>query len=349
MRLGGDEFAILLHGDGTDDAAAAVAGAVVAALREPFEVAGTTVSVGASVGVACRAGAVDRSELMRRADIAMYRVKTEGRDGFRLFTEDMNRGVELRRELERDLRDALARGRDLVVHYQPQLDAAGTRVIGLEALVRWNHPRRGLLPPATFVPVAEEAGLIGELGRRVFRDACAVARDWPGLSVAVNLSPVQFRMRGFADELIAIARAEDVPPRQIELEVTEATLLDDDELAHAALDALRRFGFRLALDDFGTGYSSLGYLNRFGVDKIKIDRSFTGRLGEAAEAGTIIHAVVRLGHAMGLSVSAEGVETADQRAFLEGAGCNEVQGFLFSAAVPQADLGEVIGRPRAAA
>ncbi|MGK6322472.1 putative bifunctional diguanylate cyclase/phosphodiesterase [Sphingomonas sp. DT-51] len=349
-RLGGDEFAVLLAGRADEAAVGAVAGAMVAALREPFTVLGTHVFIGASIGIACHPRCSgDRAELMRMADIAMYRAKADGRDGFRFFTEDMDESVKTRRAIEQDLRRAIADRRDLMVHYQPRMNAPGTRVIGLEALVRWHHPERGLLLPDAFIAIAEETGLIRELGAWVLRDACAVARAWPALSIAVNLSPVQFRVRGMAEELIDIVRRAGARAQQIELEVTESILLDDDETVRAALATLRGAGFSIALDDFGTGYSSLGYLSKFEVDKIKIDQSFTSRLGENGDAAAIIQAVVRLGHAMGLAVSAEGVETREQRAFLEHAGCNELQGFLFSAAVPAQSLPALLRRAEQAA
>jgi diguanylate cyclase (GGDEF)-like protein len=349
-RLGGDEFAILLHERASRAEVGAVAEAMVVALRQPFEVLGATVYIGASIGIAdCPTCSGDRSELMRKADIAMYRAKAEGRDGFRFFTEDMDESVKFRREIEQDLRKAIANKRDLQVHYQPQMDPTGDHVIGLEALLRWEHPERGSLSPQIFVPIAEETGLIRELGLWVVREACDVARAWPHVSMAVNLSAVQFRTRNFATEIAAIVRAAGVKPSQIELEVTESVLLDDDENVGMALQALRKAGFRIALDDFGTGYSSLSYLSKFEVDKIKIDQSFTSRLGETDDAAAIIHAVVRLGHAMGLSVSAEGVETPEQQAFLQGAGCNELQGFLFSPAVSHAAIGSFMRRHRQAA
>jgi diguanylate cyclase (GGDEF)-like protein len=338
-RLGGDEFAVLLSDRASEAEIEELVRAMVTAVRHPFDILGTNVFVGASIGVACHPACQgDRSELMRMADIAMYRAKSEGRDGFRFFDETMDASIRLRREIEADLRDALTREHGLAVHYQPQLDARGTRIIGLEALVRWHHPRRGWLSPQAFVPIAEETGLIHELGRWVLRQACSVAQAWPDLSVAVNFSPIQFRSRALAAEVIAIVAQSGARPQQIEIEVTESILLDNDDLMRSTLVDLRQAGFRIALDDFGTGYSSLSYLREFEVDKLKIDRSFTSRIGEANDATAIIDAVVRLGHAMGLSVTAEGVETREQQAFLEAAGCNELQGFLFSAAVPEAAL-----------
>ena len=333
-RLGGDEFAILVRERPTIVDIGLLAEKMVAALREPFDILGTRVFIGASIGVAAVPGCDgDRSELMRLADIAMYRAKAGGRDGYRFFSPEMDESVKLRREIEHELRDAIEHGSGLRVDYQPQMDAAGSKVVGLEALLRWQHPTRGLLMPDTFISIAEETGLIGDLGRYVMRDACAVAKVWPALSIAVNLSLAQFRTRGLAAELIEMVEQAGARPSQFELEVTEGILLDNDENVRATLTELRSVGFRIALDDFGTGYSSLSYLNRFEVDKIKIDRSFTSRLGHVEDAAAIIQAVVRLGHAMGLCVSAEGVETLEQRAFLESAGCNELQGFLFSPAV----------------
>lgn len=344
-RLGGDEFAVLLGTRADEAAIESVAVAMVSALQQPFVVLGTNVHIGASIGIACfRDAQGDRVELMRTADIAMYRVKAEGRNGHRFFAAAMDESVKLRREIEDDLRTALTGEHELLVHYQPQMDGSGTRVIGVEALLRWDHPRRGWLAPAAFINVAEESGLIDALTRRVLRAACGVAVTWPSLSVAVNISPVQFRSRTLATELIAIVRETGARAQQIELEVTESVLLDNDEVVRTTLGTLRRAGFRIALDDFGTGYSSLSYLSKFEVDKIKIDRSFIKRLGEADDAAAIIHAVVRLGHAMGLRVTAEGVETGRQRAFLEHAGCNELQGFLFSEAVPAAALERLLGR-----
>jgi diguanylate cyclase (GGDEF)-like protein len=349
-RLGGDEFAILLDDRSDRSEIQEVASTMVTAIREPFFILGTSVFIGASIGIACYPFCHgDRSELMRMADIAMYQAKAEGRDSYRFFREDMDASVKLRRGIEQDLREAIKHKQGLFVHYQPQMDASGLQVIGLEALLRWQHPVRGLLSPAAFIPIAEETGLIRELGLWVLREACEVARAWPALSIAVNLSPTQFQTRNLADELVGIVRQAGVRVSQIELEVTESILIDNDEVVRATLTELRRAGFRIALDDFGTGYSSLSYLSKFEVDKIKIDRSFTSSLGETEEAPAIIQAVVRLGHAMGLSVSAEGVETREQRAFLESAGCNELQGYLFSAAVPASSLRTLIQSSQKAA
>jgi diguanylate cyclase (GGDEF)-like protein len=308
-------------------------------LHRPYDILGNQAHVGVSIGVALAPDCgTDRTDLMRKADIALYRAKDEGRDCYRFFTDSMDETVQLRAGLEADLREALATGTGLSVHYQPLVDSTARKVIGLEALVRWDHPERGSVAPQLFVPVAEETGLICELGDWVLAEACKVAAEWPNLTIAINLSPVQFCDDGLAERVCRIVREAGVSPHQIELEVTEGVVLDQNETVRGALQRLRVEGFRIALDDFGTGYSSLSYLRDFEVDKIKIDKSFIHSLGLTMDAGAIVTAVVTLGHAMGLQVTAEGVETADQEDFLRLAGCNQLQGFLFSRAVPADQL-----------
>jgi EAL domain-containing protein (putative c-di-GMP-specific phosphodiesterase class I) len=275
---------------------------------------------------------------MRKADIALYRAKDEGRDCYRFFTESMDETVQLRATLESELRVAIETGIGLSVHYQPLVDSTGGKVSGLEALLRWHHPSRGWIAPQLFVPVAEETGLICVLGDWVLREACKVATEWPNLSISVNLSPIQFCDEDFSERTCAIVRDAGVRANQIEFEVTEGVVLDQNEGVQGALRRLRSEGFRIALDDFGTGYSSLSYLRDFEVDRIKIDRSFVQGLGQTVDAAAIVTAVVTLGHAMGLQVTAEGVETSDQEDFLRSAGCNVLQGFLFSRAVPADQL-----------
>lgn len=337
-RLGGDEFAVIL-GSRNDTDIQVVCERILEAVRSPFELHGGHVFIGVSIGVIhAPEASCDRIELLRKADITLYRAKAEGRNCFRVFTEEMDETVRLRGGIEEDLRSALATGAGLQLFYQPQVAGADHRIVGLEALVRWQHPSRGLLLPSHFVPIAEECGLIRQLGDWVLKETCAASKRWPNLFIAVNLSPVQFRSACFADRLIALVRECDADPRQIELEVTESVLLDDNESVRRALSTLRAFGFRIALDDFGTGYSSISYLQRFEVDKIKIDKSFIQHLGQRDDSAAIITAVVSLGHAMGLSVVAEGVETEDQRRFLASAGCNGMQGYLFSRALPENEI-----------
>ncbi|TGX40884.1 EAL domain-containing protein [Sphingomonas naasensis] len=350
-RLGGDEFAVLLPGLADAAAVDRLCARILTAVHAPFEVLGNQAFVGVSIGVvrAPEAG-TDRVDLMRKADIALYSAKGEGRDCHRHFDVTMDATVRLRGAIEEDLRAALATGEGLALHYQPLVGGDGT-MVGVEALMRWTHPEYGPLPPAQVIPIAEETGLIVPLGEWALREACAAAARWPELFVAINLSPVQFRTQGFAERALAIIRESGVRPEQLELEVTESVLIDDDALVSAGLAKLRAAGLRIALDDFGTGYSSLSYLRKFEVDKIKIDRSFVQHLGHTVDSAAIIHAVVTLGHAMGLTVTAEGVETGDQQRFLALAGCNQMQGYLFSRPVPAdavAALRTQLGARRAA-
>lgn len=343
-RLGGDEFAIVQTFTSGTDAPHVVCKSILAASNEPYDVLGNRIFVGVSIGLvlAPEAG-LDRIELLRKADIALYRAKGEGRNCYRLFTPEMDETVNVSRIIEEDLRTALATGEGLEVAYQPQI-AQGGAVVGVEALARWRHPTRGYIQPSQFIPVAEQTGLIVPLGEWILRQACTASRRWPSLFVSVNLSPVQFRSSKFADRLIAIVRECGGHPRRMELEVTESVLLEEDGRTTDALEKLRDAGFRIALDDFGTGYSSLGYLHRFEVDKIKIDRSFTQSLGQGSKAAAVIKAIVALGHAMSVTVTAEGVETEKQRNFLDTAGCNEMQGFLFSKAIPEDQLTRLLSR-----
>jgi EAL domain-containing protein (putative c-di-GMP-specific phosphodiesterase class I) len=271
---------------------------------------------------------------MRKADIALYHAKRGGKDCFRIFTPAMDLGVQFRADLER--------GGEIEVHYQPEVGSDGRTIVGLEALLRWIHPERGFVPPEQFIPIAEETGLIAALGDLVLKEACRMAGRWPDLFIAVNLSAVQFRSPDLAETIIEAARCGGCRPRQIELEITESVLLEEDEVARDILDRLRAAGFRIALDDFGTGYSSLSYLRQFRVDKIKIDRSFTQNLGSDPEATAIVTSMVTLGHAMGLTVTAEGVESRAQMKLLSAAGCNELQGYLFSVPMPEAAISEML-------
>ena len=346
-RIGGDEFSILLCGACRGGDLELLCDRILATVRQPFDLLGNQVYVGVSIGVALSPEAgTDRGDLQRKADIALYRAKSEGRGCCRIFTPSMDETIKLRSEIEDDLRRAMANGIELQVHYQSEVDAITGRIVGLEALLRWQHPTRGLMLPEQFLPIAEETGLISGLGERVLAEACRVASDCPGLFIAVNLSAVQFRSRDLASRLISIARRAGCDPSQIELEITESVLLDGDDTAREILVALRAAGFRIALDDFGTGYSSLSYLRDFKVDKIKIDRSFTQNIGHDAEATAIVTSVVTLGHAMGLTVTAEGVENRAQMQLLSAAGCNELQGYLFSRALPESAIADLLARDR---
>lgn len=347
-RLGGDEFAVLAQN--TSEASANVlTRRILAEVRAPFELLGGRAFVGASIGIAMAPrDATTRSELMRKADIALYRAKESGRNQYCFFEPEMDETLKAKALMEADLRAALADGGQLSVYFQPQIDSSTHQLVGVEALIRWHHPTQGAVPPQIFVAVAESTGLIVELGDWVLREACRAALQWPGLSIAVNLSPVQFRSTGFAARVIDLVTSAGVSPTQIELEVTEGVFIEDDGRVQNAIGQLRAVGFRIALDDFGTGYSSLSYLQKFAVDKIKIDRSFVANIGEGADSTAIVNAVVTLGRSMGLTVNAEGVETAAQRDFLRAAGCDELQGFLFSKAVPAEEITQHLQMARAA-
>ncbi|MCY1646879.1 EAL domain-containing protein [Caulobacter sp. SL161] len=330
-RLGGDEFGVVAA-EIDPQGAAALAERLVAALAAPVDLSCGTVFVGGSVGVAvitpdeAFVGAV---EAARRADVAMYRAKDQGRGRYCFFEAEMDAALKARRGLEADLRKALRDG-GVWVAYQPQVDAAG-KVLGVEALARWTHPEKGAISPGAFVPLAEDCGLIDELGRLIMRRAFTDSLRWKDLKVAVNVSALQMRQAGFPDLVAQILAETGARAEKIELEITEGALLGDDEATHDAINRLREMGFSLALDDFGTGYSSLSYLRRYPIDKIKIDRSFITPLGGDKEAGAVVAAIVRLAKALKLSVIAEGVETNQQREQLHEIGCVQAQGFLFSA------------------
>ncbi|WP_297511742.1 EAL domain-containing protein [uncultured Caulobacter sp.] len=332
-RLGGDEFGVVAV-DLDPRGAAAAADRLVAALSAPVDLSCGTVFVGGSIGIAlidhaeAHVGAV---EAARRADVAMYRAKEEGRGRYCFFEAEMDSALKARRGLEADLRAALRDG-GVWVAYQPQVDAIG-RVVAVEALARWTHPTKGAISPAAFVPLAEDCGLIDDLGRLIMRRAFADSRRWKDLKVAVNVSVLQMRQPDFPEQVAEILRETGAHAHAIELEITEGALLGDDEATHDAISRLRKMGFSLALDDFGTGYSSLSYLRRYPIDKIKIDRSFITPLGDDKEAGAVVAAIVRLAKALHLSVIAEGVETDEQRQRLKDIGCAQAQGFLFSAPV----------------
>jgi diguanylate cyclase (GGDEF)-like protein len=342
-RLGGDEFVVLLRDIRDQANAAEFCARVLGSVREPFDVLGNEAFVGASIGaVLAPESGTERVELLRKADIALYRAKNEGRNRYCFFTSSMDEGVKLRGQIEDELRHALASGEGLRVCYQAQTSASSGDVVGLEALVRWDNPVRGVIPPENFIPVAEDTGLICSLGEWVLQEAFGFSTRRPDLYVAVNLSPVQFRQPGFADRLLAIAAELGADPKRIQLEITEGVLLGNEDLVKDSLKALRDAGFKIALDDFGTGYSSLRYLRHFSVDKIKIDRTFVQHLGQQVDSAAIVSAVVTLGHAMGLTVTAEGVETREQERFLASIGCDEMQGYLFSRAVAEEQVAEMI-------
>lgn len=329
-RLGGDEFAIIQKRIAQPEGAAQLAQRLIAILAEPFDLSGQEAMIGVSIGITiCEPGGqADPSHLLKQADMALYRAKSGGRGNYQFFEEEMNRRLLERKTMEIDLRRALANDQ-LQLHFQPQIDLATSALIGVEALIRWNHPEQGVIAPDRFIPLAEETGLILPIGDWVIHTACRQARAWPSLKVAVNVSPVQFR-RG---DLVAVVRhaleESGMDAGRLELEITEGVLMQDTEATIAILTALKELGVKIAMDDFGTGYSSLSYLRRFPFDKIKIDRSFIADMGHDDHADSIISAVISLGRALGMKSNAEGVETIEQANLLRAQGCEEVQGFYF--------------------
>jgi len=338
-RIGGDEFIVVMPDVDNIGQVHSLAQRIIDELSEPFTLFGSDVWSGASIGLALAPkDGVDRLELMRKADIALYEAKSGGRGTYRQFERAMDESVRTRQTIAADLRTALHTRQGLEVWYQPLMDIGGQQMVGIEALLRWHHPARGLIAPGEFIAIAEETGLIIPLGEWVLAEACITQQRFPELLVAVNVSPVQFRSTGFVERVMAIVSQNGGDPKRLELEITEGVLIEDEREARAIIVELRDAGFRIALDDFGTGYSSLNYLSNFPVDKIKIDRSFTQSLGVAENSVAIVESVVKLGHAMGLMVTAEGVETPGQMSALADAGCNQLQGYLFSQAVPADQL-----------
>ena len=335
-RLGGDEFAIIQNLiEGPADAAI-LAQRIRDEIGKPFDLGGVQAVVNTSIGIALAPGdATEPDALLKQADMALYGAKAEGRGVYRFFQSEMDARMKLRHAIEQDLRDAMAAG-DLRLHYQPVVDVASGEVCGVEALLRWPHPTRGMVPPVEFISIAEESGLIIPLGEWVLRKALADAAHWPEhIRIAVNLSPVQFRSANLTQMVTSACAAARVSPRRLELEITEAAFLAATKDVLATLDQLRHLGVKIAMDDFGTGYSSLNYLRRFRFDKIKIDRSFVRDLSDDRNlSAVIIEAVVRLARALDVTTTAEGVETVAQLDLLRAAGVTEMQGWLYSAARP---------------
>ena len=343
-RLGGDEFAIIQHAIGSPAEAEVLCLRVLELINEPFAIAGTQARVGVSVGIALGpADAEDRAELARKADIALYEAKSEGKGRFVFFAEGMDASIRRRKQIETGLRDALDTGDQLEVYYQPLYSPEGI-ITGAEALLRWHHPEDGMLAPALFVPIAEQCGLIVKIGEWVLEQACRDARDWAIGSVSVNVSLVQLRRPDFADRVLMILERTNYPPEKLEIEVTETSLIENAAGCEANLARLRAIGVKVALDDFGTGYSSFTHLQALSVDRLKIDRSFVSGIASAEDDSPIIRAIMGLARASGLKVTAEGVETVEQRSFLSSIGCNSLQGFLMARPMPIADMNEALRR-----
>jgi diguanylate cyclase (GGDEF)-like protein len=342
-RLGGDEFAIVQKHVEQPAGSSALAERLIEAIAKPFDLDGSEVFVGTSIGISILGDSDERDGqvMLRHADLAMYRAKSDGRGTFRYFQEEMNDALIARKERENALRKALL-DNEFELVYQPQIDLASNAITGVEALLRWNHATEGQILPEDFIQLAEETSLIVPIGEWVIRQACHDARNWPELTVAINVSPVQFRQGNLVETVRSAVEAEGIDPTRLEIEITEGILLTNTEETIAVLTNLQKLGVKIAMDDFGTGYSSLSYLRRFPFDKIKIDRSFTKDLGSSSEADNIIDAVIKLGASMGMISNAEGVETMEQANFLRSHGCMEVQGFHFSKPVPSADISELM-------
>jgi diguanylate cyclase (GGDEF)-like protein len=329
-RLGGDEFAVIVTGGAEANALHRTAERIISAICAPYTIGGHNILIGASIGIATidlRSGLV-AADVMRYADMALYRAKNEGRNRACIYDAAMDADLSERKQLENDLREAI-NSDQLRIVYQPIVNGSGDTILGVEALSRWSHPTRGDIEPARFIPIAEHSGLIIELGEWVLRRACLEGKSWPGLIVSVNVSALQFRRPDFVDTVERILAETGFDPACLELELTESTLLANVESAEVAMHRLKALGLRLALDDFGTGYSSLAYLRRFPFDKLKIDKSFVRSLERSPDAAAIVHAIVGLGRGLGMKVTAEGVETAEQQLFLRAAGVHSMQGYRF--------------------
>ena len=338
-RFGGDEFTILVSNQGRSDDLNALAARLIEQVSAPYTIDGHNINVGTSIAIAPEDG-TDPDLLLKNADLALYKAKSEGRNCFRYFETAMDADMQFRRLVEMELRNAI-KNNELVLHYQPVIDISNNRIIGGEALIRWNHPTRGLVYPGDFISLAEETGLIGAIGDWVLRTACKEAAHWaPHTKIAVNVSAAQFKRPDLIGVIAQALELSGLPPHRLELEITESVLLQGDDDHLSTLELLSQLGIRIALDDFGTGYSSFSYLRKFKFDTIKIDRSFVNELPECADCGAIITAIAGLARSMGVSTTAEGVETQHQFEWLKLAGCTHVQGYLFSKAVAPMEFRE---------
>jgi diguanylate cyclase (GGDEF)-like protein len=338
-RIGGDEFAIIKPKIDCLDEATNLARRIAGAVAEPFNIDGVTAEFGVGIGIAVAPNdGTDPEELIRRADRALYRAKAAGRSSVRFFESEMDARVERRMQIERELRSVIA-AEVIVPHYQPLVSLDGNRIIGFEALARWESKSLGYIGPDVFVPIAEEIGLMPLLSWQLLRRACLDAKAWPStFSLAFNISPIQLRDSTVGLRILSILAETGFSPRRLEIEITESALVENIAVAQAVVDELRSAGVRIALDDFGTGYSTLSQLLSFRLDKIKIDRSFVSRLNESKDAEVIVRAILGLAKGFGLTTTAEGIEDAVQLAYLKANGCTEGQGYLFSKAVPAADV-----------
>jgi len=338
-RMGGDEFVIVQSAIADPADATSLAQRVIKLMSEPYDLDGQQAVIGASIGISVGPGdGSSPDKLLRNADLALYRAKGDGRGTFRFFEPAMDLQMQTRRILEQELRKALPAG-EFELYYQPVVNLVSNEISGFEALLRWHHPTQGMIAPATFIPLAEEIGFIVPLGEWVIRQACAAAARWPGdLRVAVNISAVQFRNAGLMQVIVGALANSGLDPTRLEIEITETVLLENKETTLDVLHQLRALGVRIAMDDFGTGYSSLTYLQCFPFDKIKIDRSFVKDIAENTGSLNIVRAVAALANGMGMTATAEGVETREQLDRITSEGCTEMQGFLFSQPLPAHEI-----------
>ncbi|MFZ3358020.1 MAG: EAL domain-containing protein [Xanthobacteraceae bacterium] len=344
-RVGGDEFCIIQTGVGDASDAERLARRIAEAIRTPYDLHGHSVVIDVSIGIALApADGDDANELLKNADMALYGAKADGRGIYRFFEPTMDARMKERRALEVALRRAFERG-EFELYYQPVLNLDQDEVRSCEALLRWHHPERGMVSPVEFIPVAEEIGLIVALGEWVIRSACIDAAQWPDdICVAVNLSPTQLASKGLLPAVLGALASSRLAPHRLELEITEAVLMQNSETTLRTLHQLRALGIRISMDDFGTGYSSLSYLRSFPFDKIKIDRCFIKGLGDSSEADAIVHAVAGLAESLGMTTTAEGVETRQQLNLVRDLGCTDVQGFYYSPPVPVRELTEILAK-----
>lgn len=345
-RSGGDEFAIVLE-EPAPGQAERICEAVLTSFHAPFAIDGYSVTAGISIGLVASAGGIATEELVRRADVAMYAAKANGRDCCCLYAAAMDEEYDERRRLERDLSHAIAQG-GIEVHFQPVVEARGRRIVGVEALARWTHPRHGPIAPDLFIRVAERSGLINDLGRCVLVSACRAALAWD-VELAVNLSPAQFWDRTLVNRIATVLHETGFPAARLELEITETYLLRRPDAAEEVLRDLRTLGIRISLDDFGTGFASIGYLRRLSFDRIKIDRSFVTDVASDGRAADLARAITALAEALDLSVTAEGIETEAQAAIMRTVGCARMQGWLFGRPVPAAEMAGILEGERIAA
>ncbi|MHB8884192.1 MAG: putative bifunctional diguanylate cyclase/phosphodiesterase [Methylovirgula sp.] len=348
-RLSGDEFALIQTDIPSLEAPTALARRIISALTEPITIDNTSVSLGVGVGIAIAPDdGIKHAEILRRADLALYRAKAEGRSMIRFFEVEMDKHVERRARIERDLRAGLAH-RELTIAYQPIVQLDGQGIVGFEALARWTSVELGPIEPTVFIAVAEECGLIHELGDYLLRIACCEATRWPpNLTLSFNISPLQLRDATLGLRILAILGETGFNPRQLELEITESALLGDIGVTQTTIDQLRAAGVRIALDDFGTGYATMSQLLSLRFDKIKIDQSFVRRLGKDRQSDVIVSATIGLGKGLGLVTTAEGIEDADQLAQLQASGCIEGQGFLLGRPVPASEIVSFLTEARSA-